>query len=267
MASGVPAYVASRKNEFESAPYRFLHSMLRLANSRTAMEQLRRVSRTFYQLEGLNIDVQDVAARSALAGEDLLRAWLADALGRDALEAETHKMLEAAQSCLLERLLYWPFVQAARDWFACIENRPQTPGERAFDEYADEVEIWDSLVAQISAHFNLDELSLNQFLQELDLRAKEPPPPPNAIRCLTIHGAKGAEFRHVFLAGLVEDELPSWAAVKKGDASHEMQEERRSCFVAITRAEETLSLTYSGNYYGYPKRPSRFLAEMGVAAR
>ena len=64
--------------------------------------------------------------------------------------------------------------------------------------------------------------------------------------------------------GLVEDQFPSWAAVKKGDNSLEMQEERRNCFVALTRAQESLTLTFSTRVFGWPKQPSRFLAEMGV---
>jgi len=101
-------------------------------------------------------------------------------------------------------------------------------------------------------------------LQELDLRAKEKPPPKGAVRCLTIAASKGMEFRHVFLIGLVEDELPGYYARKKGDATDDMREERRNCFVAITRAEESLTLTYADRYFGYEKAPSRFLSEMGV---
>ncbi len=71
------------------------------------------------------------------------------------------------------------------------------------------------------------------------------------------------EFAHVYLMGLVEDQLPSWAAVKKGDDSIEMQEERRNCFVAITRVEESFTLTYSSEVFGWKKQPSRFLKEMG----
>ena len=52
--------------------------------------------------------------------------------------------------------------------------------------------------------------------------------------------------------------------VFEGDQSREMQEERRNCFVAITRTQETLSLTYSERLQGWVKQPSRFLAEMGV---
>ena len=70
------------------------------------------------------------------------------------------------------------------------------------------------------------------------------------------------EFEHVYLVGLVEDQLPNWAAVKKGDDSHEMQEEKRNCFVAITRVQEKLTLTYSHKVSGRSKEPSRFLREM-----
>jgi DNA helicase-2/ATP-dependent DNA helicase PcrA len=70
------------------------------------------------------------------------------------------------------------------------------------------------------------------------------------------------EFYHVYLIGLVEEQLPSWAAVRKGRDSQEMQEERRNCFVAITRTRENLTLTYSQEVFGWSKEPSRFLSEM-----
>ena len=72
------------------------------------------------------------------------------------------------------------------------------------------------------------------------------------------------EFRHVYLIGLGEDQLPSFQSIKKGSASREMQEERRNCFVAITRAQVSLTLTHAGEYFGWPKKPSRFLSEMGL---
>ena len=43
-----------------------------------------------------------------------------------------------------------------------------------------------------------------------------------------------------------------------------MEEERRSCFVAITRAIKSLTLSYSAKYRGWSKKPSRFLYEMGL---
>jgi DNA helicase-2/ATP-dependent DNA helicase PcrA len=79
---------------------------------------------------------------------------------------------------------------------------------------------------------------------------------------MTIHGAKGKEFDHVYLIGMVEDELPSFQSRKRGNKSPEMEEERRNCFVAITRAVKTLTLSYAEKYRGWPKKPSRFLFEM-----
>ena len=81
---------------------------------------------------------------------------------------------------------------------------------------------------------------------------------------MSIHGAKGKEFDHVYLIGLVEDELPSFQSKQKGDKSPEMEEERRNCFVAITRTIKSLTLSYSEKYRGWNKTPSRFLIEMGL---
>jgi DNA helicase-2/ATP-dependent DNA helicase PcrA len=108
---------------------------------------------------------------------------------------------------------------------------------------------------------------LGQFLQELALANKTSEAPTNAMRCLTIHASKGMEFRHVFLVGLAEDQLPSCQSKKTGDTSREMQEERRNCFAAITRTIETRTLTYAGKYNGWRKAPLRFLREMGLVER
>jgi DNA helicase II / ATP-dependent DNA helicase PcrA len=85
------------------------------------------------------------------------------------------------------------------------------------------------------------------------------------LPCLTVHGAKGLEFKHVFLIGMAEEVFPSYQAVKKGPNSREMEEERRNCFVAITRVQETLHISWSKTYNGYSKKPSRFLTDMGFS--
>ena len=263
-AKGLPVFFAVRKNEFESAPYRWLHGILRLANSPLDKEQLKRMSKAFLELDGVNIDSKDVIARSAVAQSSLLRAWLEAVESRKELESTTKTMLRDLKAKLLDRLDYLGFVNVAYNWFEAVRKRPITKTEAVFDYFDEEKEIWENLKGEISSHYSLSELSLYNYLQELDLRSKERPAPPNAIRALTIHASKGMEFKHVFLIGLVEDELPSWGAVKKGDDSDEMKEERRNCFVAITRAEESLTLTYSETYFGWSKKPSRFLSEMGI---
>lgn len=60
-------------------------------------------------------------------------------------------------------------------------------------------------------------------------------------------------------------EVPSsFHAFKMGPNSRDVEEERRNCFVAITRVKENLTLTHAHRYCGWPKAPSQFLAEMGV---
>ena len=260
----VPAYIAIRKNEFESAPYRLLHATLRLANAPQDREQLRRMTKAFFDLEGVKIEVQDVIPRASVDQEGFLRAWLQLAEARSEVDQNTKELLTKLRQSLADRLDYWAFVDASHNWFDTLRQRPEgAVAESAFADFDDEKEIWNALRSEIARHYTLSDLSLHNFLQELDLRAKEKPAPPGAVRCLTIAASKGMEFKHVFLIGLVEDELPGYHAKKKGDASDEIREERRNCFVAITRAEESLTLTFAASYYGYAKAPSRFLQEMG----
>ena len=136
--------------------------------------------------------------------------------------------------------------------------------DNPFAEYSDEKSTWSELVAEIEGQFGPEKVTLNVLLQELDMRSKAPSPAKGAVPCFTIHASKGMEFGHVYLIAMVEDQLPSWAAVKKGPDSREMQEERRNCFVAITRTEDSLTLTYSQRVFGWNKAPSRFLREMGL---
>jgi DNA helicase-2/ATP-dependent DNA helicase PcrA len=260
----VPAYIAVRKNEFESAPYRFLHATLRLANAPTDKDQLRRMTKAFFDLEGIKIEAQDVIPLSSVSQEGYLRAWLQLASQRTEGSKASSALLAETSKSLADRMDYWKFIAASHQWFGQIREEPSgSASQSAFQDFEDEQAIWDSLRADISQHYDTSELSLHNFLQELDLRAKEKPAPPNAVRCLTIASSKGMEFKHVYVIGLVEDELPGYYARKAGDSSDEMREERRNCFVAITRAEESLTLTFSARYFGYGKSPSRFLREMG----
>ena len=101
-------------------------------------------------------------------------------------------------------------------------------------------------------------------MQELDLRDKSEPIPENAFELITIHGAKGLEFKHVYLIGMVNDILPSYNSIKKGANPGALEEERRSCYVAITRTQQTLTITYSSKYGNWYREPSIFLKEMGL---
>ena len=260
----IPAYIAMRKDEFISNQMIWLHSVLRLANSRQDREQLRRVCKSFFELSGVNLQVRDIISDAAAADGDYLRAWRRVASSRPQLDPRTRFFLDKFIPTISEQLDFWTFIQASLEWFDELpEVGPRSEGDDS--EFVAERDTWHELVSEVIGEVGREEVTLNVLLQGLDLRAKTPSPPRGAIPCYTIHGAKGAEFHHVYLVGLVEDQLPSYWAVKKGPDSHEIQEERRNCFVAITRAESSLTLTYSQEVFGWGKSPSRFLKEMELA--
>ena len=260
---GVASYVATRKNEFECPPLIWLHSILRLANSRNNREYLRRTCKSFHSLEGISLNTKNIISHASATDGDFLRSWAEAALGNVELSKGAYKLIKfSLVPTLLERLDYWKFQKEAFTWLdSLIQTAPGS--DPILDEYAGEKHAWDQLVTEVCAQFGKSEVTLFQLLQELDLRSKASDPPKNAVPCFTIHASKGMEFGNVYLVGLVEDQFPSWAARRKGDNSPEMQEERRNCFVAITRVQETLTLTYSGRIEGWIKKPSRFLSEMG----
>lgn len=264
MNHDVPASMILRKDEFTSAPFRWLHAILRLANARGDREQLRRACKAFYELEGIHLDIRDIIANASVLGSDNLRSWFNMVLEREELESHTQKFLEAAVKTLVDKMDFLAFMKSAFSWFDELNSKLADQDHEGFVDFAEERIIWQDLQGRIIREYSEDELSLNILLQEFDLSPKMPPIPPGAVRCLTIHGAKGLEFHHVYLLGLAEEHLPSFQSIKKGDESREMQEERRNCFVAITRVQISLALTYSQEYFGWRKEPSRFLVEMGL---
>lgn len=261
--AGVPVYYAARKDEFKSAPLRMLHAILRLANATGDKQSLARLSKAFYELEGISIELAPVLSRASADGKDLLRSWLDEAKRRDALEVRTQQLLDTGIRPLLNSLNYRDFAEKLLKWAEACQQTLQ-PDENAFNEFEEEREVWKILLTEITKKFEGEDVSLHQLLHELDLTSKTPPKPAEAVPCFTIHASKGMEFGHVYLMGLVEDQLPSWAAVKKGDNSLEMQEERRNCFVAITRAQKSLTMSFATQVFGWAKQPSRFLTEMGI---
>ena len=84
--------------------------------------------------------------------------------------------------------------------------------------------------------------------------------PRDQVRLMTVHSAKGLEFPHVFLCAMNEGIFPS----KKTRTLPGMEEERRLCFVAMTRAQKALYLSEAEgrNLDGSPRYPSRFLLDI-----
>lgn len=87
----------------------------------------------------------------------------------------------------------------------------------------------------------------------------------DAVVLMTLHSAKGLEFPYVFMIGMEEGLFPSGRAINTGD-SKELEEERRLCYVGITRAKKELFLTYARQRMQHGQfvynAPSRFLGEL-----
>lgn len=262
-SAGVDGFISVRKDEFLSAPLAWLHSMLRLANARQDREQLSRACKAYYKLEGINLRVPDIVSIAASEDGDYLRAWRKAALDRVEDTDPTHELVDKYVAKLADTLSIWEFTVASFTCFDSIET-PPVDSEIHDELFRDERDVWTELTNEIIAQYGKENVTLHLLLQELDLRSKAPTPPAGAVPCFTIHASKGMEFGHVYLVALVEDQLPNWAAVKPDARPHELQEERRNCFVAITRTQESLTLTYSAQVFGWNKSPSRFLTEMGL---
>ncbi len=107
--------------------------------------------------------------------------------------------------------------------------------------------------------------SLQAFLEELSLKSSldETDQAQDRLSLMTIHNGKGLEFTTTFLVGLEEDLFPH---VNSKNSLEELEEERRLCYVGITRAKEYLYLSYCQTRYLWGnlrmQRPSRFLKEI-----
>jgi DNA helicase-2/ATP-dependent DNA helicase PcrA len=146
--------------------------------------------------------------------------------------AEVREILKAIRSAS---------VLSEGDWLADLRDAMKPFGEseyvRAFMQLARELE-------------NEGLTSLRAFLRELEDRAEQNNPPTlPGVALATLHAAKGLEWKKVYLAGVSAEILP-WG-------SQPVDEERRLFYVGVTRAQESLVISY----YGVP---SPFLAEAGL---
>ncbi len=109
--------------------------------------------------------------------------------------------------------------------------------------------------------------SLEDFLNEITLVSdmSEHQDSSNRVSLMTVHSVKGLEFDYVFIVGMEEGIFPHYNAINDGSNSA-IEEERRLCYVAITRAKKELYITSADTrmLFGNPMRnqPSRFIDEI-----
>lgn len=110
-------------------------------------------------------------------------------------------------------------------------------------------------------------VSLNEFLSNITLITTADEKLDDVVNVMTVHAAKGLEFDTVFLTGMEDGLFPLFGSL---DEISQLEEERRLCYVALTRAKRNLYITHSSSRLSYGKRnylePSRFLKEIKAAS-
>ncbi len=189
-----------------------------------------------------------VARQAVTSFCELIKSFRARVEGGESLVDITRSLLTAikyeddlTRTCADENETQarWAAVEEVVNALGAYESKARKPDLRKF---IDDVALGDS-----------------EFDNEKDKQLKK-----NAIALMTMHSAKGLEFPHVYVVGLEEGLLPHHRSVEAdGDA---IDEERRLCYVGVTRAEERLTLTMALTRmkWGKPREtiPSRFLFEL-----
>ncbi|MGZ3633663.1 MAG: ATP-dependent helicase, partial [Parachlamydiaceae bacterium] len=134
------------------------------------------------------------------------------------------------------------------------------------DTYEERKSNLASLVAKAAEwQASSEDSSLSAFLEELSLKSSfdESETDRDRVHLMTIHNGKGLEYDTVFLVGLEEDVFPH---SRSKDSQHELEEERRLCYVGMTRAKERLFMSHVLERFVWGSlklhRPSRFLKEI-----
>lgn len=142
--------------------------------------------------------------------------------------------------------------------------------EATIEQIVNAVSVYEDQKKKTSLLGFLDEISLANRELESD---KDKQLKKNSVVLMTMHSAKGLEFPRVYMVGMEEGILPHHRSIKEeGGTIDQIEEERRLCYVGVTRAEDhlTLSLALSRRKWGKPRPTdaSRFLFEMtGQAER
>ncbi len=147
----------------------------------------------------------------------------------------------------------------------CQDNSPENLSRK--ENIEELVNGMSDFCAQRQEEGNLNVL-LGDFLSEVSLltdQDSDKDGDDEKITLMTVHSAKGLEFKNVFVVGMEENLFPSGMV---GDSPRALEEERRLFYVAITRAEEHCFLSYAKTRFRYGKMefgsPSRFLKDIDI---
>lgn len=250
------AVIAQRRDHFLTPQFQWLQATLHQIVRSLDKRNFRLVVDTYNEMTGAVFTADDAINEAEQTSVDYLGVW-ANHL------TESTEMTHKTTGEYVAGLRRQPDNHAAFATYFVQQFRKSADEVEGQEALAEDCAAWAELKACIARTIDRN-AGIDQFLQQLDLRSKEPSPPDGCVRLMTIHAAKGTEAEYVYVIGMAEENIPSFQSIKKGNESAEMEEERRNCFVAITRTKEQLTLSTARQYRGWTKTPSRFLKEMGL---
>ena len=264
--NGIAYRVIGGTRFFDRAEVKDMLSYLCVINNRADDLRLKRIINN--PPRGLGAKTIDTAVRMAEAEQIPLYNVVCDPYSYGPLEKSAMKLLQF--SALIEdlaRLLedgmslpdFYDELLVRSGYVSMLESK-DTPENKTRLENIRE------LKSSIQAYLqNAENPTLAGFLEEIALYTdlEEYNQGDDAVVMMTMHSAKGLEFANVFLVGFEDGLFPGTRAI---DDREEMEEERRLCYVAITRAKEHLTITHARQRMLYGRTaaalPSRFLKEI-----
>lgn len=264
--NGIPYRVIGGTRFFDRAEIKDMLSYLCIINNRSDDLRLKRIVNN--PPRGLGAKTIETAQRLAEAEGKPLYSVLSDPYSYGPLEKSAMKLMQfSAMVEELDQLL--EDGMSLPDFYDSVLERTGYADmllAKPTEENKTRLENVRELKSSIQAYVDNAEIpTLAGFLEEIALYTdlEQYNEGDDAVVMMTMHSAKGLEFPHVFLVGFEDGLFPGMRAI--GD-KEEMEEERRLCYVAITRAKQTLTISYARQRMLYGRTssalPSRFLKEI-----
>ena len=264
--NGIAYRVFGGMKFFDHAEVKDMLAYLQVINNRADDLRLRRIINN--PPRGIGAKTVETAIRMAEAEQKPLYHVVSDPYSYGPLEKSAGKLMQFAT--MIEQLAelldsgmeladFYDEVLNRSGYVAMLESKPTEENKTRLENVRE-------LKSSISSYAKSAEIpTLAGFLEEIalytDLETYNDS--DDAVVMMTMHSAKGLEFPHVFLVGFEDGLFPGLRAI---DDHEEMEEERRLCYVAITRAKQTLSISHAKQrmLYGQTKAAmkSRFLREI-----
>ena len=264
--NGIPYRVIGGTRFFDRAEVKDMLSYLCVINNRADDLRLKRIINN--PPRGLGAKTIETAQRLAEAEGKSLYSVVADPYSYGPLEKPAMKLMQFSaliegMAQLLEEGMSLPdFYDELLIRSGYADMLSAKPTEENKTRLENVKELKSSIHAYVE---NATEPTLAGFLEEIALYTdlEQYNEGDDAVVMMTMHSAKGLEFPHVFLIGFEDGLFPGMRAI--GDRE-EMEEERRLCYVAITRAKQSLTICHARQRMLYGRTsaalPSRFLKEI-----